>query len=110
MDGIDPVTRLRRTEVGRDRYNQPIFESVETVLPKALFAPRHVVPAVELGRQPTIVQPTLYWPRVWPDVVASDRLRVRGREFEVNAEATEWRGHGVGGLIVVLLDSTEGVV
>lgn len=109
MDGIDAVTRLRRTQVGVDRYNEPIYEVVESPLPRALFAPRHVVPAVEVGRQPSIVQPTLYWPRVWPDVAASDVLRVRGRDYEVNAEATEWRGHGVGGLIVVLRDSTEGV-
>lgn len=109
MDGIDPVTRLRRVLVGRDRYNQPIYDTVEEELPKALYAPRHVVPAVEVGRQPTIVEPTLYWPNLWPDVAADDRLRVRGREFEVNADAAEWRGHGVGGLVVVLKDSQEGV-
>ena len=109
MDGIDSVTRLRRIEVDRDRYNQPIYDIVEDELPKALFAPRHIVPAVEVGRQPTVVEPTLYWPDLWPDIEASDRLRVRGREFEVNAEAADWKGHGIGGLVVVLKDSTEGV-
>lgn len=109
MDGIDPVVRLRRVQTDTDRYGQPIYSTVETGLPKALFAPRHVVPAVEVGRQPTIVEPTLYWPNLWPDVAASDRLRVRGRVFEVNTDAAEWRGHGVGGLSVVLKDSAEGV-
>lgn len=109
MDGIDPVVRLRRTKTGEDRYGQPIYSTVETALPNALFAPRHVVPAVEVGRQPTVVEPTLYWHNQWPDVAASDRLRVRGRVFEVNADAAEWRGHGVGGLAVVLKDSVEGV-
>lgn len=108
MAGIDPVTRLRRVQVGVDRYKQPIYETQESELPLALFAPRHVVPAVEVGRQATVVEPTLYWPDVWPDVAASDRLRVRGRVFEVNADASEWRGHGAGGLVVVLKDTKEG--
>ena len=109
MDGIDPVTRVRRVETGKDRYNQPIYSTTEADLPKALFAPRHVVPAVEVGRQATVVEPTLYWPGLWPDVASSDRLRVRGRVYEVNADAAEWRGHGAGGLVVVLKDSAEGV-
>jgi len=109
VDGIDPVVRIRRVEVGRDRYNQPIYDMSESELPRALFAPRHVVPAVEVGRQPTVVEPTLYWSKLWPDVSADDLLRVRGREYQVNAESTEWRGRGVGGLIVVLKDSFEGV-
>lgn len=109
MDGIDSVVRIRRIEAGRDRYNQPIYDTAESDLPKALFAPRHVVPAVEVGRQPTVVEPTLYWSKEWPDVAADDLLRVRGREYQVVAEPTEWRGRGVGGLIVVLKDSLEGV-
>lgn len=103
------MTRIRRVEIGRDRYNQPIYDTVEDELPKALYAPRHVIPAVEVGRQPTVSEPTLYWPNAWPDVAADDLLRVRGREFEVNAEAAEWRGHSVGGLVVVLKDSFEAV-
>lgn len=109
MDGVDSVTRLRRTETGEDRYGLPIYETAETELPKALYAPKHVSPAVEVGRQVTVVEPTLYWPNKWPDVVASDRLRVRGREFEVHTIPSEWQGHGVGGLVVVLKDSEEGV-
>lgn len=109
MDGNDPVTRLRRSKGGEDRYGQPIYTTTEIDLPKALFAPRHVVPAVEVGRQPTVVEPTLYWPGLWPDVASSDRLRVRGRVYEVNADAADWRGHVAGGLVVVLKDSAEGV-
>lgn len=109
MDGIDPVVRLRREQTGTDRYGLPVYETTETDLPRAMFAPRNVVPAVEVGRQPTIVEPTLYWPDLWPDVVASDRLRVRGRVYEVNADTADWKGHGVGGLVVVLKDSAEGV-
>ena len=109
MRGNEPVTRIRRTETGRDRYNQPIYDTVEQALPLALFAPKHLVPAVEVGRQPVVVEPTLYWANQWPDVVETDRLRVRGREYEVLAQPAEWRGHGAGGLTVVLRDITEGV-
>lgn len=110
MNGVDEVTRLRREQTGMDRYNNPIYETVETILPElALFAPKDVIPAVEVGREPTIVEPSLYWHQVWPDLVASDRVRVRGVEYEVNAVPAEWRGSTVGGLVVKLRDSSEGV-
>lgn len=110
MNGTDQVTRLRREETGKDRYNNPVYETVETEIePLALFAPKDVIPSVEVGREPTIVEPTLYWFNEWPDITASDRVRVRGVEFEVQSVPSDWRGTGVGGLVVKLRDSTEGV-
>lgn len=109
MDGLEPVARLRRVVAGHDRYGNPHYSTAEEALPGALFAPRHVVPASEAGRQVTIVEPTLYWEGVWPDVVASDRLRVRGQVFEVVAVPSEWRGHLAGGLTVTLRACVEGV-
>ena len=87
----------------------PIYSTTETDLPVARFVPRHVVPAVEVGRSATVVEPTLYWHNSWPDVKVSDRLIVRSRTFEVVSDASEWRGDHLGGLVVVLRDSTEGV-
>lgn len=110
MNGVDEVTRLRREQTGTDRYNNPVYEVVESVIPElAFFAPKDVIPALEVGRAPTVVEPTLYWFKVWPDVVASDRLRVRGVEYEVLSVPADWRGTSVGGLTVKLKDSTEGV-
>lgn len=110
MNGVDQVTRLRREQAGVDRYNNPTYETTETVLEDlALFAPKHTIPALEVGRAPVVVEPTLYWFNRWPDVVASDRLRVRGVEYEVQSVPSDWRGEGVGGLVVVLRDSAEGV-
>lgn len=110
MNGVDAVVRLRREQVGVDRYNNPVYEVEESTIPQlALFAPKHVIPPLEVGRSPVVVEPTLYWFQVWPDVRASDRLRVRGVEYEVQAIPADWRGEGVGGLVVVLRDSVEGV-
>lgn len=110
MNGVDLVTRLRREQVGVDRYNNPVYETVETEIPElALFAPKDVIPSVEVGREPTIVEPSLYWWNTWPDVTASDRLRVRGVEYEVQSIPADWRSSTIGGLVVKLRDSAEGV-
>ncbi len=110
VNGVDEVTRIRREQSGVDRYGNPEYATVESVLPElALFAPRDVIPSLEVGRSPTIVEPTLYWFEVWPDVVASDRVRVRGVEYEVRTVPADWRGRTIGGLVVKLHDSAEGV-
>jgi hypothetical protein len=108
--GVDQVTRIRREQTGTDRYGNPVYGVVETVIPElAFFAPKDVIPSLEVGRSPVVVEPTLYWFQVWPDVSASDRVRVRGVEYEVESVPAEWRGATVGGLVVKLRDSTEGV-
>ena len=110
MKGTDVVTRLRREQTGTDRYGNKVFGVVESVIPElALFAPKDVIPSQEVGRSPVVVEPSLYWFKSWPDVVASDRVRVRGVEYEVLATPADWRSSSVGGLVVKLHDSTEGV-
>lgn len=110
MNGVDVVTRLRREQVSTDRYGNPVFDLVESDLPDlALFAPKDVIPSPEVGRSPIVVEPSLYWFKAWPDVVASDRLRVRGVEYEVLSVPADWRSEAVGGLVVKLRDSAEGV-
>lgn len=106
---MDTVKRVRRTISGVDRYGAPVYSTTEADLPDGRFVPRHVVPAVEVGRQATVVEPTIYWHNAWPDVKASDRLIVRGRTYEVLSDTSEWRGDKLGGLVVVLRASTEGV-
>lgn len=110
MNGVDSVIRLRRERVGDDRYGNPLYEVAETPIAElALFAPRDVIPSPEPGRAPVIVEPTLYWFQSWPDVRADDKLRVRGVEYEVQSIPAEWRSPAVGGLVVKLRDSAEGV-
>lgn len=98
----DLVVRLRKEQTGEDRYGDPVYGDVESPLPGALFAPGGTSEPVGPGREPVVMEPTLYWRNQWPDVVASDRLRVRGRVFEVEGEPAEWRGKRVGGLVVTL--------
>lgn len=110
VKGVDQVTRIRREQTGVDRYNNPVYSTVETPIVKlALFAPKDVIPALEVGRSPIVVEPSLYWFEAWPDIVASDRVRVRGVEYEVLSLPADWRGESIGGLVVQLKDSTEGV-
>lgn len=106
---MDAVVRLRRTVSGEDRYGNPVYQETASVLPDARFAPRDVIPAPEPGREPMVVEPTLYWLGVWPDVVASDRLQVRGVTYEVQSVPADWRGDTVGGLVVKLREVVEGV-
>ncbi|QEA30394.1 hypothetical protein FGL91_18680 [Microbacterium sp. CBA3102] len=110
MKGVDQVTRLRREKTGVDRYGNAVYGTVETPIDElALFAPKDVIPALEVGRSATIVEPSLYWLNAFPDIREDDRVRVRGIEYEVYSIPAEWRGPGIGGLVVTLRDSNEGV-
>lgn len=106
---VDAVTRLRRVADGEDRYNNPLYTETVTELAPALFAPKDVIPPSEPGREPVVVEPTLYWRNEWPDVVASDRLIVRGKTYNVQSIPADWRGSNVGGLVVKLHASEDGV-
>jgi hypothetical protein len=113
VNGVDVVARLRREQVGTDRYGNPVFELVESEISElALFAPsdsRQAIAPAEVGRDAVVSEPTLYWFKAWPDIRASDRLRVRGVEYEVLSIPADWRSASIGGLVVKLRDSTEGV-
>lgn len=106
---MDAVTRLRRVQSGADRYGNPVYSESSESLPEARFAPRDVIPAAEPGREPVVVEPSLYWRGLWPDVSAGDRLVVRGVTYDVTAVPAEWRGQSVGGLVVKLRAAIEGV-
>lgn len=102
----EPVTRLRRSVTGQDRYGNPTYSESTEDLPPAFFAPSGDL-SVESGREPVVSLPTLYWRGVWPDVVAADRLTVRGVTYTVEGEPADWRGASVGGLVVKLRDTRE---
>ena len=100
------VTRLRNEQTGVDRYNNPVYSTVEADIPGALFDPGSSGETVTVGRAVLTSTPTLYWLREWPDLVAGDRVRVDGVVYEVEGRPAAWTddlsGTDLGGLVVTL--------
>jgi len=101
----EPVVRIRRVQVDTDRYGNPVWGDVEAELEGAFFAPGGSRETVAVGGTPIVTEPTLYFPKVWPDLVVSDRVRVRGVTYEVEGHPQDWQspwGSRLGGLVVSL--------
>lgn len=103
----ETVTRVRRgPSPGLDRYRKPLpGADVETPIEGAAFAPEGSPESVEVGRVVLSEAPKLYFRQSRPDIVASDRLRVRGDLYDVSERPADWRdpwGSDVGGLVVTL--------
>lgn len=109
MPRTEPVYRHRRAQSGTDGRGNPIFTWTRTEIAPGSFAPVGASEPVEPGREPTVREPVVYWRNVWPDVVAADRIEVRGVVYEVIGDPEVWRGSRIGGLVARLRKSTEGV-
>jgi len=101
------ITRLRHEQTGTDRYGNPAFERVPTLIPGAMFAPeRDSGERIEVGREMVPFKPTLYWLKSHPDIRSDDVLVVDGVEYEVDGIPSAWRddvsGTDLGGLVVTL--------
>ncbi len=102
----EPVSRLREQQTGTDRYGDPIYEQIETVLPeRAAFDPGGTREPVEVGREQTVTTPKLYFRRQYPDLVTTDQVKVRGVAYTIEGIPADWVspfGSEVGGLVVEL--------
>lgn len=102
----EAVTRIRTQSAGVDRHGNPVpGDPVESPLFGALFAPGSTSEPFEVGRAAVIAEPTLYFPRTWPDLRPTDQVRVRGGVFEVIGDPSDWRSAyatAAGGLVVTL--------
>jgi hypothetical protein len=106
----ETVTRLRYATTGTDRYGNAVRDPddeapAELPIAGAMFDPGGSVEPVERGREAVITQPTAYFVGQWPDILASDQLRIRGRVYEVIGDPGDWRsgfGTSLGGLVVPL--------
>lgn len=102
----EPVTRRRQTQTGVDRYGNPVYSRSDVVLTeRAAFDPGGSREPVEVGREPTITTPKLYFPGATPDLTETDRVIVRGVEYTVEGIPADWRspfGSQVGGMVVEL--------
>lgn len=73
-------------------------------LPGCGFDPGGSVETSEVGRAPIVTQPTVYADPS-ADVLAGDRLVVRGRTWEVDGDPADWRNPFTGwrpGLVIKL--------
>lgn len=85
------VTRIRTgASPGLDPYGNPLpGADVEINLPGAAFDPGGSLEPVEVGRAQVVTTPKLYF-TVPPDVVSTDRLRVRGLVYSVVGRPARW--------------------
>lgn len=99
----ETVTRLRPSAGSDDRYGDDTTETPgELPITGALFAPGGTQEPVQIGRAPVIAEPSLYFPRAWPDITATDKIRVRSGVYQVTGFPGDWRGVTAGGLVVEL--------
>lgn len=105
----EPIYRHRRGKTGEDAYRNDVYGWTRTKLADGLFAPGGISEPIEPGREPVVTEPTVYWRNAWPDVIAADRIEVRGLTYDVIGDPADWRGTIVGGLVVKLKRSEEGV-
>lgn len=88
----ETVVRIRAgASPGDDRYGNPIpGTDVETSLTGAAFAPGGTLEPVEVGRTPIITTPKVYFRDDDPDLVPTDRLRIRGVIYTVEGHPAVW--------------------
>lgn len=102
----EPVTRRREQQTGEDRYGDPIYETVDTVLPeRAGFDPGGTREPVGVGREQVVTEPKLYFLKQHPDLTTEDQVIVRGLVFDIEGIPADWRspfGSSVGGTVVEL--------
>jgi len=108
----ESVVRVRRgAQTGEDRYGQPVYgAAAETTIEGAAFDPGGSVEPVEVGRTPVITTPRVYFPDGSPDIVPTDRLRVRGVLYAVTGRPAAWvyPWSGATSGTVVELEAVEG--
>ena len=88
----ETVTRIRAgASPSLDPYGDPLpGADAETDLPGAAFDPGGSLEPVEVGRAQTVTTPKVYFYRSSPDVVSTDRLRVRGLTYQVIGRPALW--------------------
>lgn len=88
----ETVTRIRTgTSPGEDRYGNPLpGVDVETDFHGAAFDPGGSQEPTEVGRTPVVTTPKVYFRDAWPDILAADRLRVRGDVYRVIGRPAKW--------------------
>lgn len=80
----ETVTITQRSEVGRDGFNNPIFEDTETDVENVLVAPATGDDVIESVRpEGSEVKYTLYFPKTFVGKLENERVKVRGDWLDV---------------------------
>lgn len=92
MRRVEPIV-VRRASAQTDEYGDPIpgaFADHLTLQGK--FAPNNPAEPVEVGRNAVITGGTVYVRDLptKPDVADTDRVNIRGVEFEIDGEVGAW--------------------
>lgn len=88
----ETVTRIRTgASPGVDRYGNALpGVDVDTPIDGAAFDPGGSLEPVEAGRAQTVTTPKVYFYQSSPDIVSTDRLRVRGLTYQVIGHPAVW--------------------
>jgi hypothetical protein len=86
----EQVTRVRRDVTGEDRYGNPTFSDVLTVVDGAAVGDASFTEPVEVGRDQVVADVVLYWPGRVVDGRADDAWIVRGVRYESIGPAFAW--------------------
>lgn len=85
---------IRRAEITKDEAGDRVVGSFADHLPMAVkFAPSNSTEPVEVGSNAVITGGTVYARDLSapPDVVATDRARIRGIDYEIEGEIGSWQ-------------------
>jgi hypothetical protein len=88
----ETVVRIRAGDSpGDDRYGNPLpGVDADTPLTGAAFDPGGSLEPSEVGREQRVTNPKVYFRDYAPDIVATDRLRVRGDVYRVIGRPAKW--------------------
>lgn len=103
IQGLEPVTIIRRTAETVDEYGNPTYTTNEIVIDGALFAFGTTAEPLDTARTPIDAKLTLYFPH-GTVIEEGDLFRVRDMVWMKDGEASAWPtidGFNVGVIVQV---------
>lgn len=80
----EKVTVTKRTETGRDSFNNPVFSMEEIEVDNVLVAPGAAADVIDSVRpEGTEVTYTLYFPKTFDGKLENEKINVRGEWLDV---------------------------
>ena len=86
---MESITRIRRSSTSTDSYGQPVYTTTSTTL-QAYVSARISTTNFDPDQVVVVDGLTIYLPG-GTDVQDDDRFEIRGRTYEIDGEAFDWR-------------------